>query len=236
MAVIIGAGSSINTPLLVSNTGVISVNFGLQASIERLYVLGSFSPFDTTVTKQRNMSLTIYGKKPSGAAGTVPQALTVSTTCSDASSVQITFNPSSCGGALSGFVDTFYVTSYSYSKDVTGYGQESWSFITKPVIDNYSGTIYMLRGISTGQITTGTGTMTALDTGVVVDDVASRDSNGNYIESQSGSVSAGATTGTYEVTREIVATSAGGSIGRNVSNDGKRGQSSVSIPVSPIFL
>jgi hypothetical protein len=235
--IIIGAGSSVNTPLLVSNTGVVSVNFGLQASVERLYVLGSFTPYDTTSTKQRSMSLVVYGKKPDNSAGTVQQLLPVSTGCSDASSVSITFNPSSCGGTLTGFVDTFFITGYSYSKDVTGYGQESWSFITKQIVDSYTGTIYMLRGISSGQLSTGTGTMTALDQGVVVNDTASRDSNGNYIESESGSVSGGFPgLGNYEVSREIVVSAVGASIGKNTSNDGKRGQVSVSIPISPIFV
>lgn len=237
MVVIIGAGSSVSTSLLTNGTGVISVNIGFQANVERLYQLGSFSPYDSSVTRQRTLSMNVYGKKPSGSGGTQVQVLTPSTTCADAGTIQITFNPSSCAGAISGFTDDFFVTSYSYSKENIGYGQESWSFTTKTILPSYTGTIYMLRGISTGTYATGTDVMTQAQMGFIIDDAASRDSFGNYIESESGSVSAGFPgIGNYEISREVVVYSVGGSDGKNSSIDGKRGQASASIPVQPIYV
>jgi len=233
VVVIIGGGSSVSTTLLTNGNGVLSVNFGLQANVERLYELGSFSPYDTKTTYQRSFSMTVYGRKPDNSGGTQVRAIIASTTCVDASSESITFNPSACSGAVVGFTDTFFVTSYGYSKDTNSFGQESWSFTNKQVIPSYTGTIYMLRGIPTGQVVTGTDIMTNAQMGIVIDDAASRDSSNNYIEAESGSVSAGFPgIGNMEVTREVVVSSVGGSQGSSTAIDGKRGNASASIPMT----
>lgn len=234
MAVIIGGGSSVTSSLLAGG-GVVSVNFGLQANIERLYSLGSFDIYDISTTKQRTFSMNVYGKKPVGTGGTNTYSVTPSSSCADANSVSITFNPSACGGSVVGFTDTFFVSSYSYSKDLTGYGQESWAFTTKPIhVPSYGGTIYMLRGLATGQLLTGTGVMTAPDMGVIIDETNSKDSSGNDIESESGSVSSGFPgIGNVDTTREIAVSTVGGSDGKD---DGNKGQVSVSIPMSPVYV
>jgi hypothetical protein len=234
MAVIIGGGSSVTSSLLADGTGVVSISFDYQANIERLWELGSFSPYDSTVNRQRNVSLVVYGSKPTGAGGTTVQALDASTTCADSSSISLEFNAAVCTGGAASFSDTFFATSYSYSKDFNGYGKESWAMVTKPIYDDYTGTIYMLRGIATGQILIGTEAMSEAEMGFITDDAGSRDSSGNYIESESGSVNAGFPgIGDFETKREVVVSSVGDSIGKK---DGYKGQCNCSIPTQPIYL
>lgn len=232
-AVIIGAGTSIVTTLFPQG-GVTSVNFGFRPEINRLWELGSWTPYDTYVVRQQELSLTGYGRTLSGQKGSISLDLTPSTACTDASSVSIAVTPGACGAYVEPFVDDFFPTSYSYSKDVFGFGTENWSFTTKQDIDNYTGTIVMLRGISTGQISTGDGIMSAADMGVVIDDAASKDSNGDYIDGESGSVQAGFPgIGDYSIQREVVVTHVGQSEGRV---DGYKGNASVTIPMQPVYL
>lgn len=234
MAVIVGGGSSVSSSVLADGTGVVSISFDLQASIERLWQLGSFSPYDSTATKQRSVNLTVYGTKPAGGGGTNSTDLSASTSCADTGSISIEFSSPVCTGGSVSFSGDFFATSYSYSKDVQGFGRETWAFTSKPILDNYTGTIYMLRGMATGQITIGDDMMTESEMGFTVDDTASQDSLGNYIESESGSVSSGFPgLGDFNTKREVVVTSVGGSIAKN---DGYKGECSCSIPVQPVFL
>lgn len=237
MAVIIGGGSSLkSSTFLRDGQGVVSVNFDLQANVERLWQLGSFSPYETTTTKQRTMNVTVYGIRPDNKGGTNIHMLPPSTSCADATSFAIEFNAVVCqtGGSAS-FRDIFFVNSYSYSKDFQSYGQESWSLQTKPIVDNYAGTIYMLRGIATGRILKpASGILTEAEVGCVIDDAASRDSLGNYIESESGSITAGFPgIGNYDITREVVVANIGGSTGKK---DGYKGTASATIPLTPMYL
>jgi hypothetical protein len=233
MAVIIGSATTV-TSTLFSQGGIVSVNFGFNPEINRLWQLGSWVPYDTYVTRQQDLSLTGYGKKDNGQGGSQAFTLTPSTSCVDATSIQITVNPGACGVNIAPFTDYFYPTSYSYSKDNFGFGVESWAFTTEQDIDNYTGDIVMLRGISTGQIKIGVGMMSAGNIGIVVNDASSKDSSGNYIEGTTGSVAAGFPgLGSSETQREVVVTSIGGSIGKQ---DGYQGSGSVSIPMTPVYL
>lgn len=233
-AVIIGAGTSVTTALF-PNGGIVSISFGISPSITRLWQLGSFSPYDTLTQTQRNLSINAYGSDTSGVGGSQSQTLTASTTCVDAGTISVTVTPGECGTSVSPFTVDFFATGYSYSKsDRRGIGQESWTLISKPIVSDYTGTIAMLRGISTGQHATGDGVLTTAQMGVVVDDAASRDSLGNWIEGESGSVSAGFPgLGEYNFTREVVYTQCGGSTG---VADGYVGTASVQIPMSPVFI
>ncbi len=238
-AVVIGAATLVTTTLFPAG-GLVSVNFGYRAQLTRLWELGSWTPYDNYVKYQRELSLTAYGQKEDGSGGSQVFLLPPNTTCGDASSVDIEVAPGACGVSIAPFTDTFFPSSYSYSKENFGWGQESWSFASKPVIDNYSGVIYQLRGISTGQVNTNSvsqglvGQMEPVDMGVGINDTSSRDSLGNYIEGYSASVSSGFPgLGQYELQREIVVDSVGGSIGKD---DGKKGQVSVTIPMNPVFL
>lgn len=233
MAVVIGSSTTITSTLFPSG-GIVSANFGISANINRLFQLGSFTPYDTFVEKQRSLSAVAYGKKLSGSGGTQSILVTPSTSCVDTGAITVTVNPGVCGTPVNPFSDSFYPTSYSYNKDNLGHGQESWAFTSKPILDNYNGTIIFLRGIATGQILTGTGVMTEANMGVVVDTTASKDSLGNYIEGEQGSVQAGFPgIGDYSIQREVIVTRVGGSQGRD---DGKKGTASVTIPMTPVYL
>ena len=113
------------------------------------------------------------------------------------------------------------------------YGQESWSFTTKPEVPDYTGSIYILRGTSTGQITTGNGVLTESQMGVTVDQAASQDSTGAWIEGESGNASPGISLGNFDVTREVVFSAIGGSVSKA---DGYYGNASVNIEAQTIFV
>lgn len=236
MVVIIGAGSTVTSSQFSSN-GIVSVQFGFNPEVDRLYQLGSFSPYDATVTKTRTLSLNVYGSKPSGSGGSSSFSVPPSTSCADASTINVQVNPASCAAGLLSFADDFFLTSYSYQKDALGYGQESWSFTSKPDIPGYTGTIVMLRGIAEGTISTGGGTMTSAQMGVTVDETASNDSDGNPIEGESGSVQAGSPgLGNYEIQRYVIASAVGASIGKAAAVDGLSGQASIQIPMNPVYI
>lgn len=236
MAVIIGAGTTVVSSQF-PNGGIVSVQFGFSPQVERLYQLGSFSPYDSTVTKTRTLSVNVYGKKADGTGGSVPFLVPPSTSCVDADALNITVNPASCVGSLLPFIENYFLTSYAYSKDNLGFGQETWSFTSKPDIPGFGGTIVMLRGIAEGTIATGPGVMTPPDMGVVVDDPASNDAFGAPIEGESGSVQAGTPgIGNFDIQRHVIVTTVGGSKGKGTGADGFTGQASISIPVTPIYL
>ena len=213
------------------------MQFGFNPQIERLYELGSFNPYDTQVTRTRTISVNVYGSKPDGTGGSLPLDVTPSTSCVDASVTNITVNPASCVASLLPFAGDYFLNSYGYSKDNLGFGQETWSFTSKPEITDYSGTIVMLRGIAEGTIATGDGVMLAAYQGVTIDAAASDDSLGNTIEGESGSVAAGTPgIGNFDVQRHVIVTTVGGSRGKHADIDGQTGAVSISIPLTPVFL
>lgn len=213
------------------------MQFGFNPQVDRLFELGSFSPYDSFVQKTRTITLNVYGERPDGGGGSNSLDVSPSVSCVDAGTVNITVNPASCVGSLLPFIEDYFVTGYSYQKDNLGYGQESWSFTSKPSIPGFTGTIVMLRGIAEGQIATGDGQMTSTQMGVTVDETASNDSLGANIEGESGSVQAGSPgLGTFDIQRFVIATSVGSSIGKNTSIDGLTGQASIQIPITPVFI
>lgn len=234
-AVIIGAGTYVSVPSLISDGGIVSINFGIEAQTNRLWQLGSYSPYDTYVMRQRTFSLTCYGKRENGSGGSVQVSVEPSTSCSSPSPITISVTPTSCGYSIAPFSADYHVTGYSYSKDNFGWGQENWSFTTEPEFDiPYSGTILFIRGIATGQVQTGDGMMDPEDQGVLYDVSASKDGNGNWIDGESGSVSAGnISIGEYSIQREYIVTYVGGSVGKS---DGLQGSAQVSIPMQTVYI
>lgn len=236
MAVLIGGGTTIVSGQF-PNGGITSVQFGFNPQVTRLWELGSFSPYDSFVQKTRTLTVNVYGSRPDGGGGSLQVAVAPSTTCVDAGTVHVTINPASCVSSLSSFAEDYFVTGYSYQKDNMGYGQETWSFTSKPEIPGYSGSIVMLRGIAEGQIATGDGIMPSDKMGVIVDETASNDSLGANIEGESGSVQAGSPgLGTYDIQRFVIVGSIGGSIGKDTSIDGLSGQANIQIPMNTVFL
>lgn len=203
--------------------------------MERLYQLGSFDPYDTSVTRTRTLNIVAYGSKPDGSGGTQQHDVSASTSCVDAGTINVTVNPASCVGNLLPFANDYFVNSYSYQKDNLGYGQETWGMTTKPILSSFTGTITMLRGPAEGTIATGDGVMTAAQMGVVVNESASNDTNGE-ITGESGSVQAGSPgIGNYEEQRYVIATTIGGSVGRSSVVDGLTGNASLSIALTPVY-
>ncbi len=236
MAIIIGAGTTVVSTQF-PNGGIVSVNFGFQPNVQRLWQLGSYTPYDSFVQRTRTLQLSVYGSRPDGAGGSLQMSVLPSVGCTDADGVSITVNPASCLNTLLPFTETYFLTSYSYQKENLGYGQESWSFTSRPILDNYSGTIIMLRGIAEGTIATGDGVMTSAQMGVVVDETASNDSLGSPIQGENGGVQAGTPgLGNYDIQRFIIATAVGGSIGLSPATDGLTGQANVNVPMTPIFI
>lgn len=236
MAVIVSAGTLVEIPSLFSDGGFISINFGVDPQINRLWQLGSYTPYDTYTMSQRSFSLTAYGQQPDGTGGSLAYDVSASTSCQNPSNpLTISVTPASCGYTIDPFSDTYWPTSYSYNKDRFGWGTESWSFTTEPEFDiPYAGTILFLRGIATGQVLTGDGMMPAADVGVVYDTASSQDSGGNWIDGENGSVSAGNIgIGEYNIQREYVVTSVGGSLGKS---DGYKGQAQISIPMQIVYV
>jgi hypothetical protein len=139
-------------------------------------------------------------------------------------------------GTITPFAEDYFLTSYSYQKENLGYGLESWSLTSKPIVPSYGGTIVMLRtGFAEGTISTGDGFMTSTQMGVTVDETGSNDSSGNPIQGESGSVQAGGI-GDFQIQRNIVATEVGGSLGFTDAINGLAGTASVSVSMTPVFL
>ncbi len=213
------------------------MQFGFNPQVTRLWELGSFSPYDSFVQKTRTLTIGVYGSRPDGGGGSSQVSVEPSITCVDAGTVYVTINPASCVSSLSSFAENYFVTGYSYQKENLGYGQETWTFTSKPVIPSYSGSIVMLRGIAEGQIATGDGIMTSGDMGVVVDETASNDSLGANIEGESGSIQAGSPgLGNYDVQRFVIVSTVGASIGKATTIDGLSGQANIQIPMNTVFL
>lgn len=135
------------------------------------------------------------------------------------------------------FERTYFLNSYSYSKDALGTGQETWSYTSKPEIVNYNGSVVMLRGIAEGTVNVGPEVMDAIDQGVLVDDPASNDALNVQITGEVGNVTGGTPgLGTFDTQRFIIATQVGGSKARGIGADGLVGEASVSIPITPVFV
>ena len=198
--------------------GIQSVNYNDSPQIQRLYQLGSGVPFDRNIINQKNLQLTRYAGSP--APGT-PFEVLASTSCDDSTSFVIAINVISCY-PLS-VSETWWPTSYSYSKDVQGWGVESWSFVSKPEVINGDGAVArMIRGTAEGQTTTDGGA----ETGVVF---LATQVPGKTMQVSAGQPGIGnAFNVSYGEIHYI-----GGGTGKA---DGRMGNASVSIPYSPIFM
>jgi len=96
MAVIIGSSTTVD-----GFTGVVSVNWNLSPNVQRLWQLGSFTPYDTILNVTGGPIIPIVQ-----ADGCVES--TVKFDC--------TVNPAACEAGVEGPSGSFYLTGYSYSK------------------------------------------------------------------------------------------------------------------------
>jgi hypothetical protein len=217
MAFIIGTATLVS-PL----QGVLSVSVSQQPSIQSNYVLGSPNPYFKIITTQTQINVTNYA----GSGRGYSLALPVSTSCVDASTVNFSVTPGNCIGSNPGNIaGSFFVTSYSYSKEVDGFGTQSWTLVSKPILEvqgqpaSFNPPI-MLRGVSTGQA------VSPNITGVTFDNLTAVD--GLNIQVNAGFPGIG--NADESVNGEVT------SIGNAVFFQlGQRGNASVSIPYTPLY-
>lgn len=225
-----GVGTQIGT----GDRGIQSVSLSTNVTPNRLWHLGYITPYDENVTIQKQLSITCYGGGASNVYDTE-----ASQTCIEPSPLSISINANACDG--SSFVDLtdWWLTSYSYNKDMQGWGSESWSFISKPIILNENlqeitdVNIIMVRGIAEGEQTTDGGA----DTGIVFiagtqildkDTINALDFVGT-VEVTQGSPGIGrANDMEYGVVGQVGENSTG-------KSDGRDARGSVNIPYTPIF-
>jgi hypothetical protein len=206
MGVIVGAATSITGDF----SNAISVNWGASPNSQRLYVLGSVTPFKTIKKPTETLSITVYSKGPA-------IDVAAATKCEEASEVTAGISSEACGDCGEGAsVDgPWYLTSYSFSKEVGMPGQESFSMMKyiKTGTDVVPPSL-VIRGVAEGSWTP--------DSGVTSDVIDG--------ESKAGSVSAGGVgrSDTMSIGTVTKVGAAGAAIGVT-------GQASVSIPYIPIY-
>lgn len=229
MVVIIGAGTTVTSDVI--SGGFVSISFSISPSVERLFELGEIDAFDIQTQVQESMSISNYG------GASIPVLLAPNTDCTDSTAkMDITIVPAPCTGSTTPItrtgVDALFITSYSYSKDFQGFGQESWSLQSKPVITGFTGSIAFIQGFAEGNRLDGAD-IVSNDGIILVDSATSTvglvDATGRNIQVSAGSPGLG-----QDDTQEFGrVTSIGGAVGRE---DGKRGNSSASVPHQAIFF
>lgn len=212
MPFIISAGTNVNG----FGVGIQSVNLNISPQIQRLYQLGTTVPFDRNQILQKNLSITRYA----GGGGTYDT--TASTSCDEPAPLSISIDAAGCSNSIS-VSDDWWVTSYSYQKDVQGWGIESWSLVSRPtIIGSNDVEARMIRGTAEGQSTSNGGA----DTGVIF---LTGIITGETLEVSAGQPGIGKS---FSINFGEVST-VGNGTGKA---DGKEGNASVSIPYTPIYL
>ena len=227
MPVIIGAGTTVTSDII--SGGFVSVSFSLSPSVERLFQLGSFDAFDVNITEQESVSLTNYG------GASTPVALAPSTSCSDSDAkMAVTITPAPCTGSTVAIdrtgADSLFITSFSYSKDFQGYGQESWSLQSKPIIAGFTGSQVFIQGFAEGNQLIGSDIVSddGLElTGSVT--ATTFDAEGRTLQVSAGSPGIGSD----DTQRFGRAIEIGGGVGKE---DGKKGNASASVPHQIVFF
>jgi len=143
--------------------GVQSLNLSLNVTPNRLWHLGHTDAYSENIIVQKQLTIVFY------AGASEYYYLEPSLGCLSPIPKEISIAANNCEGGV--FQDTteWWLSGYSYSKEVQSVGSETWNFISKPyyldenrqlvtTID-----IRMIRGVSEGQKSTDGGA----DTGVV---------------------------------------------------------------------
>ena len=227
MVVIIGAGTTVTSDII--SGGFVSVSFTLSPSVERLFQLGSFDAFDINITEQESISLTNFG----GASSKVSLAPNVACTDSTAK-MAVVITPAPCTGSTTAITrtgtDSLFITSFSYSKDFQGFGQETWSLQSKPILQDFTGSQVFIQGFAEGNRLVGSDIVS--DDGIVL--TGSVLATAFDAEGRSLSVSAGSPgIGNDDTQRFGRVTSIGGGVGKE---DGKKGTASANVPHQIVFF
>ena len=214
-SIIIGFGTIVGG--IFAGACATNVSWGYNPNIQRLYCLGTISPWASIEKPTETMSVTVY----QGSVST--QSVSPSTGCDDITSVSASVSPSACGSVVAGVSGNWYISSYSYSKgDPNIPGQETWSLQRWVEGSNPSlspAPDYVIRNISEGQSTRYPGTTTGISF------------TGTVLSGQQGSVAAGAT-GTADTIYYGTVTQVGGaSLG-----GGETANSSASIQLTPLWI
>jgi len=227
MTVIIGAGTTVTSDII--SGGFVSVSFSLSPNVERLFQLGSFDAFDINITEQESVSLSNYG------GASTPVALAPSTACVDSTAkMAVVITPAPCTGAATAIdrtgADSLFITSFSYSKDFQGFGQESWSLQSKPIITGFTGSQVFIQGFAEGNHLTGSDIVS--DDGIVLTGsvaATTEDATGRSLSVSAGSPGIGQD----DIQEFGKITQIGGGVGKE---DGKRGTSSANVPHQIVFF
>ncbi len=203
MGVIIGSGTTIT-----GFSNAVSANWGASTNTQRLFVLGSTTAYITIKKPTATFSVTVYSAGPSVPVG-------ASSGCSAASTIAAGVTAAACGscGGSASVSGDWYLTSYSFSKESSMPGQESFSMMQYIEATGAVMPSVVIRGIAEGSWTAGSGVAGVSDG-----------------SADSGSVSAG---GLGRADTMFVGTVTGVGGGSAALSD--TGQASVSVPYTPIY-
>ncbi len=215
MAIIIGFGTLVGG--IFSGACATNVSWGYNPNLQRLYCLGSMTPWMTIEKPTETLNVTVYQE------GVATQSVAASTSCTDITAVNASVSPSFCGVGVEGVSGDWYIASYSYSKgDPNIPGQETWSLQrwvqgSDPVTS--SAPDYVIRNAAEGQSTRNPGG----PTGVTF--------IGDIVSGRQGSVAANSV-GQADATYYGMVTNVGGA---NLGG-GEIANSSVSVPHTPLWI
>jgi hypothetical protein len=211
MSIVIGATTTVFFPY---GQCIVSVNWGYNPNVQRLYCLGSWDVFDTVQKPTETLNMTIYA--PGSSFAVSPTGA-----CVDATIIAASVNPTVCGDPVPGVSGNWYLTSYGFNKDdPVGPGQETWSMTRWVAGGDTPAPTYTLRGIAEGQSSHISG---VINSGVVF--------TGTTTDGSTGSVAAGGVGKAYTTRTGRVA-----SVGGGTNTGGETGTASVSIPYTPLWL
>lgn len=146
-----GSTGGLGTQIGIGDRGIQSINISTNVTPNRLWHLGYSTPYDENVTVQKQLSIACYG------GSTETYAVAASTDCSEPDPFNITITANDCSGGVFNDVTAWFLNSYSYAKDMQGWGIETWSFISKPILldanleEVTDVTTLMIRGIPEGE-------------------------------------------------------------------------------------
>jgi hypothetical protein len=229
-----GTSTGIGLPNQIGSgdRGIESISFSTGVTPNRLFHLGYITPYDQNVTVQKQLTITCYG----GASNLY--STLASSDCTEPDPLSIILSTSSCDGQS--FLDEtdWFVQSYSYNKDLQGFGRETWTLTSRPLYldENYNEVtdveIRMIRGIAQGEKTTDGGA----DPGIVfqldsIVDETTVPALGFVGDMQVSAGSPGI--GRANDKQYGVVTQVGQGTGKS---DGRDGSGSVQVPYSPITI
>lgn len=244
MAVIIGSSTNIilEFPSATVTEGITSIDWSFSANIQRLYTLGigagSCGPSEYANIRDSEVSVnfSIYG-------GVTPAVDICPPTegCEDSpAKVIVTIAPGYCGSiAVDGLnARSVYINSYSYSKDRTGFGTESWGGSAYVQAETTGGSVpeyitpeptALILGIAEGSIEAEDSDFTALQS---LTGARFRDTNA-VVTVGKGSVQAGQIAlGEYTLTHQGTFSSVGNS---QFWLDGVLARANVSLNMQPVY-